>query len=266
MKHVSMLSCSRGILGIIVWFVVLVSAAAPGYAQSAVQVSALDVFDVTPAETVVLVDGRPVGSVSKQIVGIVPGMHDVTLRAEGYFDHSVQLMFTAGEPSVISDVALKSRTASLLVNINYPTSVAVYVDDRRLGYAGRPLSKIEPGRRVITLRAPGHIEQRFEEVFVANELVTLSIIRLEREPAHLIIAVNIMGAEIMVDGKVIGKSSGGEDRFDVSPESKKLEVKRPRYVAASLVLRLIAGGEEKLSVDLKRIDAPAPEPASPVQP
>jgi hypothetical protein len=264
-KHVSMLSCSRGILGIIVWLVVLLSAAAPVYAQSAVQVSALDVFDVTPAETVVVVDGRPVGSVSKQIVGIVPGMHDVTLRAEGYFDHSVRLMFTAGEPSVISDVALKSRTASLLVNVVYPQTVLVYLDERRVGYAGRTLDKIEPGEHVIWLRSPGHIERRIVQVFVANELVTLPEIRLERAPAHLLLTVNIMGAEIVVDGKVIGKSTGSEDRFEIPADSAKLEVRRPRYVAEALALHLVPGGEAKFSFDLQRVGAPAPQPSVPVK-
>jgi hypothetical protein len=235
--------------------------AAPGPARpSRVQVSALDVFGTTPAVVSVWIDGREVGSSSNQVTGIAPGRREVTLRATGFQDHVQTVTFEAGVPAEIRGVRLRSTTATLQVAMSEPAEAEVLIDGRPAGRTGSVLSGVAPGRKQVTLRAEGYRDRVEEVSFEADRAASLSGVRLEALPARLSVTVNIMGAEVVVDGRVVGRSSGATDEFEVPPTARSLEVRRDGYRSFSQALSLRPGRGSEVRATLERVAAVAVAP------
>jgi formylglycine-generating enzyme required for sulfatase activity len=235
--------------------------AAPGPARpSRVQVSALDVFGTTPAVVSVWIDGREVGSSSNQVTGIAPGRREVTLRATGFQDHVQTVTFEAGVPAEIRGVRLRSTTATLQVAMSEPAEAEVLIDGRPAGRTGSVLSGVAPGRKQVTLRAEGYRDRVEEVSFEADRAASLSGVRLEAFPARLSVTVNIMGAEVVVDGRVVGRSSGATDEFEVPPTARSLEVRRDGYRSFSQALSLRPGRGSEVRATLERVAAAVAAP------
>jgi hypothetical protein len=226
-----------------------------------VNVSALDVFDVVPTEVAVWIDGKESGTSANQVTGIPPGEHEVTLKATGYFDDSQRITFVAGKPAVVQGVRLKKTTASLVVTMAEPADATVLVGGRERGRSGASLAGIAPGPTEVVVRAPGYRDRREQVAFVADEEARVERVVLEPLPATVTLKANIMGASVLVDGQVVGETTGEDDAFEVSHRAKRLEVRRDGYRPFSQSLTLRPGGQAQVSVSLERTAAPpAPKP------
>ena len=236
-----------------------VPAAAEGGAGRArprqVTVSALDVFEATPQVVSVWIDGKEAGTSENQITGVPAGSHTVTLKATGYFDHTEQVTFAAGLPSELKGVRLRKTTATLRVEMIEPSVATVFIGGRERGTTAAPLAGIAPGEAEVVLRAEGYRERRERLTLEADGERTLRDIRLEPLPAALTVRASVMGAEVVVDGAVIGTTSGGEDLFEVAPSATRLEVRRRGYSTYAQRLELAPGGAETVRVELSRGDA-----------
>ena len=225
--------------------------------------SALDVFDVTPTEVAIWVDGKEARTSANQVTGIPPGEHEVTLKATGYFDQTQRLSFEAGKPAVLQGVRLRKTTASLIVTMGEPSEATVLVGGRERGRSGASLAGIAPGSTEVVVRAPGYREHREQVAFVADQEARLERLALEPLPATLTVTANVMGASILVDGQAAGSTTGEEDAFEVSYRAKRLEVLRDGYRPFSQSLALLPGGQARVSVTLERTAAPpAPKPTA----
>lgn len=220
--------------------------------RAAAQVSALDVFPVTPSVVNIAIDGKAAGSSQEQVTGVLPGRHEVTLSAPGYFDLKQEVVFEAGLPAELRGVSLKATTASLRVNLERPESATVLVSGRRVGASGTTLSGIAPGSVEVTLRAPGYRDAVQTVELRAGELATLADVRLEPLPATLTITVNVMGAEVLVDGAVQGRSSGGDDPMEVAAGAHEVVVRKDGYTAQRRSVTLAPGGSDALSISLRK--------------
>jgi hypothetical protein len=237
--------------------------ASPARGRSRVAVSALDVFDVTPSEVSVWIDGKEAGTSANQVTGIPPGDHEVTLKATGYFDQSQRLLFEAGKPAVLRGIRLKRTTASLIVSMTVPSEATVLVGGRERGRSGASLSGIAPGATEVVIRASGYRERREQVSFIADEEARLDRVALEPLPATIIVTANIMGADVLVDGQVVGETTGEDDVFEVSYTSKLLELRRDGYRPFSQSLVLQRGGQLQVRVTMARTAAPpAPKPVA----
>jgi hypothetical protein len=235
--------------------------ASPARGRSRVAVSALDVFDVTPSEVTVWIDGKEAGTSANQVTGIPPGEHEVTLKATGYFDQSQRVAFEAGKAAVVQGVRLKKTTASLVVTMAEPADATVLVGGRERGRSGTSLAGIAPGPTEITIRAPGFRDRREQVAFVADEEARVERVVLEPLPATVTVTANIMGASVLVDGQVVGETTGEDDAFEVAHRAKRIEVRRDGYRPFSQPLALRPGGQAQVSVTLERTAAPpAPKP------
>jgi formylglycine-generating enzyme required for sulfatase activity len=217
-----------------------------------VNVSALDVFDVTPTEVAVWIDGKESGTSANQVTGIPPGEHEVTLKATGYFDQSQRVLFEAGKPAVLQRIRLKKTTASLVVSMTVPSEATVLVGGRERGRSGTSLSGIAPGTTDVVIRAPGYRERREPVAFIADEEARIDRVSLEPLPATLTVTANIMGAEVLVDGQVVGETTGGADAFEVVSSAKQLEVRRSGFTPVTQRLALRPGGGAAVMVTLSR--------------
>ncbi len=220
--------------------------------QVIVGLSALDVFGTTPEVVSVWIDGQEAGDSSNQIDGISAGRHEVTLKATGYADYKATLTFEAGVPAVLRDIRLRSTTATLEVKMVEPSVAEIVIDGQPQGRTGGVLSGLAPGRRQVLLRAEGYRDRVEETVLRADRPSLISGVRLAALPAHLSVTVNIMGAEMLVDGRRVGRSSGGTDVFEVAPTAERLEVRRDGYVARSERLALRPGGTDAFEIELRR--------------
>jgi formylglycine-generating enzyme required for sulfatase activity len=217
-----------------------------------VQVSALDVFDTTPPVVSVWIDGREAGTSENQISGVPPGQHEVALKATGYFDHVERLAFAAGVPAELKGVRLRKTTATLRVAMVEPAEAAVWIGGRERGRTSGPLTGIAPGEVEVVLRAEGYRERTERVTFAADEERRLEGMRLVPLPARLTVRANIMGAEVVVDGIVVGTTTGGEDTFEVAPASKRVEVRRSGYGTVTQTLSLRPGGDAGVVVAMER--------------
>ena len=233
----------------------------PRAAPRRVNVSALDVFDVVPTEVAVWIDGKESGTSANQVTGIPPGEHEVTLKATGYFDDSQRITFVAGKAAVVQGVRLKKTTSSLVVTMAEPSEATVLVGGRERGRSGTSLAGIAPGATEVLIRAPGYRDRREQVAFVADEEARVERVVLEPLPATVTLKANIMGASVLVDGQVVGETTGEDDAFEVSHRAKRLEVRRDGYRPFSQSLTLRPGGQAQVSVSLERTAAPpAPKP------
>ena len=237
--------------------------ASPARGRSRVAVSALDVFDVTPSEVTVWIDGKEAGTSANQVTGVPAGEHEVTLKATGYFDQAQRVAFEAGKAAVVQGVRLKKATASLIVTMKEPAEATVLVGGRERGRSGVSLAGIAPGSTEVVVRAPEYQDQRAQVTFVADEEARLEGVVLEPLPATVTVTANIMGASVLVDGQAVGETTGQEDAFEVSHRAKQLEVRRDGYRTFSQSLALRPGSQAQVSVTLERTAAPpAPKPVA----
>ena len=216
------------------------------------QVSALDIFNTTPSVVSVWIDGREAGSSANQVTGIGPGRREVTLRATGYSDFVQAVVFEAGVPAELRDVRLRSTTATLQITMAEPAEAAVLIDGRAAGSTGGVLAGVAPGAKRVTLRAAGYQERTAEVTFEADRASVFEGVRLTALPARVSVNVNIMGAEVLVDGRVVGRSSGRTDLFEVAPTARSLEVRREGYISKVERLALRPGGEASFTLQLRR--------------
>jgi formylglycine-generating enzyme required for sulfatase activity len=230
--------------------------------RARVAVSALDVFDVTPTEVAVWIFGKELGTSANQVTGIPPGEHEVTLKATGYSDWSQRVSFVAGKPAVLKGIRLRKTTASLRVTMAHPGNASVLVGGRERGLAGGSLAGIAPGATDVVIRAPGYRERREQVTFVADEEAKLEGVTLAPMPATLTVKAKIMGAEVLVDGRLVGETTGADDTFEVAPSAKRIEVRREGYDTFARELDLEPGGRASIEVPLERIQTPRNNNAS----
>ena len=236
----------------------------PARAQPArARLSALEVLEPTPQVVSVWIDGKEAGTSENQITGVPAGQHTVTLKATGYFDHTEQLAFAAGLPSELKGVRLRKTTATLRVEMVEPPVATVFIGGRERGTTANPLAGIAPGEVEVVLRADGYRERRERVTLEADKETVLALSRLQALPATLTVTANIVGAEVVVDGAVVGTTTAEADAFEVAPTAQQLEVRRSGYVPFAQRLSLRPGGSVEVSANLSRFQVAPAAPAAP---
>jgi formylglycine-generating enzyme required for sulfatase activity len=225
------------------------------------RMSALEVLEPTPQVVSVWIDGKEAGTSENQITGVPPGRHEVALKAPGYFDHTEQLTFAAGLPTELNRVRLRKTTATLRVEMVVPAVATVFIGGRERGTTANPLAGIAPGEVEVVLRADGYRERRERVTLEADKETVLKSSRLQALPATLTVTANIVGAEVLVDGAVVGTTTAEADAFEVAPTAKQLEVRRLGYAPFVQRLSLRAGGKAEVRATLSRVQATPAAPA-----
>ena len=235
----------------------------PARAQPArAKPSALEVLEPTPQVVSVWIDGKEAGTSENQITGVPAGQHSVTLKATGHFDHTEQLTFAAGLPTELKLVRLRKTTATLRVELVEPAVATVFIGGRERGTTASPLAGIAPGEVEVVLRAEGYRERRERVTLEADQETVLAAMCLEALPATLTVTANILGAEIVVDGAVVGTTTGEADAFELAPTAKQLEVRRSGYAPFAQRLSLRPGSTEEVRANLSRVQAAPAAPAA----
>ena len=203
-----------------------------------------------PEEAEVLVDGKSVGAAGTQIEGIKQGTHLLVVQRAGFESHRETITVEPGELLRISNVILERLSAELMVEVVGPYQANVLIDGIKQGTSGTEIPGLVPGPTEVVVEADGYESKTIRVELVANETKTIRGVTLKPMPATLAVECNTMGAEVVVDGKVLGKTTGGIDNFVVPAASRQIVVRRSGYAEFSQTLRLDPGGLISITVDL----------------
>ena len=231
----------------------------PGGAPTRVTVSALDVLNPTPVVVSIWIDGKEAGTSESQVTGVTPGRREVVLKATGFLDVSQTVNFVAGKASEIAGAELPIATATLEVSAETSGSFVVLIDGREVGRSGSIIRGIAPGERQVKLRSAGYRDYVRQVSFRAGVEASVTNVNLEPLPAQLIVNVNVMSAELLVDGVAVGESSGERETYQVSPEAKVLDIRKAGYINQRIELALGPGASKLVEVSLKRASVPRSE-------
>lgn len=152
--------------------------------------------------------------------------------------------------STLSDQ--QARIGKLNV-ITVPAGARISIDG--VDVATSPLSaplQVAAGTRVVGAVAQGYALARREVVVAGNAeaTVTLELVRAEAQrDGNLTVSSRISGADVLVDGKVVGKTPLPTS-LAVPPGEHTLELRRPGYVTAKQQITLTEGATGDVRLDL----------------
>ena len=152
-------------------------------------------------------------------------------------------------PQVVEDPA--DDFAVLNVVDVSPTPLSVYVDDREVGVA--PGQAEIPADRTVTvrLRATGYESWETELEVAAGEMETVRGIQLQPRPTQLSVTANVHGAEIVVDGEVVGTTRLNRSTEVEAPSGQHtVAVRMEGYRTHSEEQLLVPGGRAQMEVEL----------------
>lgn len=133
-----------------------------------------------------------------------------------------------------------------------PSPLTVTVDGRDAGLA--PGQIIVPAGRTVTVRltSPGFVPIEREVEVAAGQLERLSGLHLRAQPAVLAITSNVHGAQILVDGEVLGQTVlGREVELEVPVQGRELTIRLEAYRTETRELDLSPGARQEVNVEME---------------
>ena len=197
----------------------------------------------------VFIDGEMKGTVNSTIANVPVGQHVVEVRSAGYAPQTLEVSIAAGEQRVaradLSTQPQKPQTAHLRVVTPVPNA-EVFIDGSSAGPAPIDRNDLPPGKHYVDVRAKGYAEWK-REVDLDPAQPTVLTAELSASGTLKILS-NVSGAQVLIDGQVVGKTPLTLDT--VQAGEHMVEVKQTGYVTARQPFQ-IAGGEQKiLAADL----------------
>jgi hypothetical protein len=173
---------------------------------------------------------------------------------------ALEAAIAAGGPAP-SDVARaeqtlaeqKARVGRLTV-VTKPEGALIEVDQVQV--AKTPLSapiRVSQGTHIITAIAPGFAPARKEVVIAGNadETLTLELVPTDnKQLANLFVKTRTLGAEVLVDGKVVGKTPLSTT-VGLVPGRHTVEARRAGYLSLRREIDLAEGATGDFSFDLE---------------
>jgi hypothetical protein len=165
----------------------------------------------------VFLDGIDMGAAPMDLKDVEPGEHIVEVKAEGHVTREERVTVNAGTANVLKldlqAVPEAARKEGGLIKIVSPVpEAAIFIDGERIGNAPQE-KEVTAGEHFVVVTKPGY--KKFEQkvnmdvgqtVTVSAELVAAGALRVLSTPA---------GADVLVDGEVIGQTPLNRDDIDV---------------------------------------------------
>lgn len=223
-----------------------------------------------PAGASVLVNGLERGKTPLSLIGIPKGYISVTVKHEGFKNETRELKMTAGEVQNLY-LALQPLEGTLQLN-TVPEGGRIYLNDIFRGKAPLTLTNVEPGiyKARAELEGFAPIER---EINIKNGTSVSEEFRLSNVMGRLEIRTNPAGAQVFVDGKLVGmtKRLGGEvDAFsEYLPIENLVEgehtvlISKEGYANSTRHPKIQQSKTSKANVTLRRVFTPNVEIVTP---
>lgn len=174
----------------------------------------------------VLINGQPVDTTPALIEKLVPGKYSLEIRAKGYQPEKLEAQAEAGKTNKVT-VELKPEqqatpttpTGGSLQVLADQKGVEIFVDGVAKGQAPVKIDGLSEGTHVIEGRANGMVSAEQMVTTRAGETQTVTISLQEPAPARpsgsLRVVTQVAGANVLLDGTVIGKTPHLQQQIDV---------------------------------------------------
>jgi formylglycine-generating enzyme required for sulfatase activity len=198
----------------------------------------------TPEDATVWIDGEPTATAGESFE-VLSGEHQLTLRAPGYIEASVDLNVVAGIDQILKPVILVPAAGVLDLQSN-PTAANVTIDGEFVGLT--PLSvELAPGRdHRLQLNKVGYSRKSFslslKKGATANRLITL-----EPKLGNIAFELFPSNAELLINGRPQGR---GNQVLDLPAVEQRVEVRLEGYASQRLRVTPREGLEQALTVTL----------------
>ena len=220
----------------------------------------------TPAGAHVVIDGQgdPSWITPRDVTGLAPGSHTVTLSKDGYTPETRTVQIASHSHASVA-MTLTQLTANVLV-MGDPAGSEIFVDGRDTGrVTPSQIALDKPGNHTVLVRKSGYLDEsttvnlQFGQVFryvptlrrlgVTDDIKTASKLKLfggKPEGTGLVaVRTQPKGAQISINGRILEKNSPAE--FYLNPGTYVIDITLTGYKSVQRVINVEKGG--KLNVD-----------------
>lgn len=199
----------------------------------------------------VLLDGTEMGTVPLDIKDIKPGEHILTVKAPGYMANEKRITVGAGSAEVYNmklQPEAKSSGGTLKIVSPVPEA-AVFVDGERVGTVPQT-REVSTGEHFVVVSKEGH--KTFEEKIRIDPGQTITVTAQLPQVGQLQILSTPPGAEVLIDGEVVGPTPVKDYEVDVGQHV--VTVRYPDYYDFEKQVAVKGGEREIISAKLEMID------------
>ncbi|HYY51749.1 MAG TPA: PEGA domain-containing protein, partial [Myxococcales bacterium] len=180
--------------------------------------------DSNPPGATVYVERKDLGARGQTPVTLAlpPGSHDVILEAQGYRPWRGQAQIAIGRTVPIR--AELDRIYGAIELAGDPAGAQLRVDQGTPIAVDRGRARIVPGNHILTLSAPGHLDDHIVVDVPADSVVPVRFKLLPLPPPSgtLVVRANLDGALVRVDGREVGFTPGVIDKLGVGRHSLEI--------------------------------------------
>jgi len=207
-------------------------------------------FESLPTGAEVAIDGQILGTTPLAMLALPAGHLRVEFEMPRYQPLTMEVDVAGMDIAQTVTGELVPDWAEVALS-STPAGAEILVDDEPTGLSTPAIVQILAGEREIQLRAPGHKSHRQRLLVTAREAVEVPDVQLERADGLLRVRTTPAGAGITLNGQYQGESP-----LEIAVQSGvsyRVQAFSAGYGSASGTVRLSAGDERAISLNLERL-------------
>jgi len=196
-----------------------------------------------PSGALVLVDGEKIG-ISPVEKDVSVGSHLVKATLDGFIGAKQAVKVGSMEKS---EVVLSLAETGVLIVRTKPEAAMIYIDDKQFGVSPVTARNLSGGKHRVSVRKKGYGETvQVAEVMAGKK--TEALVSLNALPGTLVVNTTPSGADIIIDGRKIGRSPLEKK---VAAGKYLVKASLDGYFAGESEATIEPGKKTGLSLDLK---------------
>jgi hypothetical protein len=202
----------------------------------------------------VFLDGIDMGAAPMDLKDVEPGEHIVEVKAEGHQAREERVTVNAGTANVLKldlqALPEAQRKEGGLIKVVSPVpEAAIFIDGERIGTA--PQEKdVTAGEHFVVVTKPGF--KKFEQKVTIDDGQTLTVSAELTAAGALRVLSTPPGADVLVDGEVIGQTPLNRDDIDVGEHV--VTVRLDQYYDYEQTINIEGGQRTIVNGSLEMID------------
>lgn len=195
----------------------------------------------------VYVDGAVVGNTPIEKLEILPGFHNIEIRANHYQDFQTNVNVDGCDKFQEVNLALLPGWSDIIVS-SVPLDATVLIDGKSFGIT--PLhTQLSPGSYLLEISADRFKTWKHRLIVKPNEPQEIKEVRLQPADGKLTINTKPDGANIIIDGIFVGQTPL---TFDVSPDKHHVvQISKAGYEKTNRKVQIASAASIQLNVNLK---------------
>ncbi len=195
----------------------------------------------------VYVDGAVVGNTPIEKLEILPGLHNIEIRADNYQDFKTDVNVNGCDKFQEFNLALLPGWSDIIVS-SVPLDATVLIDGKSFGKT--PLqTQLSPGSYLLEISADRFKTWKHRLIVKPNEPQEIKEVQLQPADGKLTINTKPDGANIIIDGIFVGQTPL---TFDLSPDKHHaVQISKAGYEKTNRKVQIASAASIQLNVNLK---------------